>query len=133
MQGIMANEEDEYAIQYVSREEAIATAREQAARDLVVSESVISYVAFVPGMDDFCRCEFRTEASGGWVQSFRLLQATERNSEEQITDSRIREVAGAGRAISAIRLYRAKYGVGLADGKAGVERLLAGGQPPSRQ
>jgi hypothetical protein len=59
------------------------------------------------------------------VQSCRLLQSAERNADEQITDSRIREVAAAGRTISAIWLYGAKYGVGLADGKAGFERLLA--------
>ena len=120
----MPDEEDEYQMQYVTREQAIAAAREEAVRDLSESESVISYVAFVPGLQDFCRCEFRFEPPNGWVESCRMLTQQERTPEEQITDDRIRAAARSGNLISAIRLYRGKHGVGLAEGKAGVERLL---------
>src|SRR5688500_1893432 len=123
----MSEEEDDYPIQYLTREQAIAAAREQASRDLMESESVISYVAFVPDFADFCRCEFRFESPHGWVHSCRMLTAQERRPDEQITDERIRALAGSDDVITAIRLYRGKYGVGLAEGKAGVERLLRGG------
>ena len=123
----MYDEEDEYQIEYVTREQAIAAAREQATRDLAESDPVISYVAFVPGLEDYCHCEFRFEAPHGWAQSCRMLTPAERTPDEQITDDRILAVARAGNLISAIRLYRGLHGVGLAEGKAGVERLLRDG------
>ena len=123
----MSDEEDEFQIEYFTGEQAIAAARAQAARDLTESETVISYVAFVPGFEDFCRCEFRFEPPHGWVQSCRMLTPAERTPDEQITDDRIRAVAQAGNLISAIRLYRGLHGVGLAEGKAGVERLIREG------
>jgi hypothetical protein len=122
----MSDEEDEFQVEYLTREQAVAVAREQAARDLRESDSLISYVALVAGMEDFCWCEFRLESPNGWVQSFRMLRPDERLPHEQITDERIREVARSGNLIGAIRLYRGKRGVGLAEGKAGVERLLGG-------
>src|SRR5262245_49606884 len=103
--GRMSDEEDESQIEYLTREEAIAAAREQVTRDLTESESVISYIAFVPGMEDFCRCEFRFDPPHGWTQSCRMLTPAERTPDEQITDDRIRAVAQAGNVISAIRLY----------------------------
>jgi hypothetical protein len=120
----MPDQEDEYQIEYLTREQALAAAREQATRDLTESESVISYVAFVPGFEDYCRCEFRFEPPHGWAQSCRMLTTAERTPDEQITDDRILAVARSGNVISAIRLYRGLHGVGLAEGKAGVERLL---------
>ena len=120
----MSDEDDEYQIEYLTRDQATAAAREQATRDLTESESVISYVAFVPFLEDSCQCEFRLESPNGWVQSCRMLTPVERTPEEQITDDRIRAVAQAGNVITAIRLYRGLHGVGLAEGKVGVERLL---------
>src|SRR5262245_28742493 len=66
-----------------------------AKRDLVESDSKISYVAFVPGLEDFCRCELRSEGPDRWVCSYSSLPLKERNQDEQITDDRIREVAKA--------------------------------------
>jgi hypothetical protein len=120
----MPDEEDDCQIDYLTREQAVAAAREQATRDLVESEFVISYVAFVPGLEDYCHCEFRFEPPHGWAQSCRMLTPAERTADEQITDDHIRAVARAGNVISAIRLYRGRHGVGLAEGKAGVERLM---------
>ena len=73
----MRGNQDEYQIEYWTREQAIGTAREQATRDLIESESVISYVAFVSGLSDFCRCEFHLETPHGWVQSIRMLKPEE--------------------------------------------------------
>ena len=126
-EGRVPDEDDEFQVEYLSREEALAAARERATRDLVESESVISYVAFVAGLEDFCRCEFRFEPPHGWVQSGRMLGPAERTPDERITDDRIRAAARTGNVISAIRLYRGLHGVGLAEGKAGVERLLREG------
>lgn len=120
----MLGAEDEYQIEYLTHDQAVTIAREQAIRDLVESDSVISYVAFVPGVEDYCRCEFRFEPPHGWTQSYRMLTRAERTQDEQITEDRIRAVARSGNVISAIRLYRGLHGVGLAEGKAGVERML---------
>lgn len=124
----MANDEGEYRIQYLTREQTIVVARQQATRDLSESEAAISYVAFVPDLEDFCWCEFHLEAPHGWVLSCRMLTQEERRPDEQIADARIREVALAGNIITAIRLYRGKYNVGLAEGKAGVEQMLSESQ-----
>jgi hypothetical protein len=120
----MSNGEYEYGIAYFTREQAVTIARQQSIRDLNESESIISYVAFVPSLVDFCQCEFRLEVPHGWVQSCRMLAQEERGADEQITDAHIREVALSGNVIAAIRLYRGKYNVGLAEGKASVERML---------
>jgi hypothetical protein len=56
-----------------------------------------------------------------------MLQTNEREPDEQITDARIRNTAKSGKLISAIRLYRGKYSVSLAEAKAGLDRLLAEG------
>lgn len=122
----MSNDEDEFQIEHSTYEQAIAIARQQATRGLSESESIISYVAFVPGLEDFCRCEFRLEAPHGWVQSCQMLKQEEREPDEQITDARIREIALSGNAITAIRLYRGKYNVGLAEAKASVEQMISG-------
>ena len=119
-----ADEDDDFRPEYLSREQDIAVARSEARRDLRETESRIAYVAFVPGHEDFCLCEFHLEPPHGWVQSFRTLRPDERRADEQITDEHIRAVAASGNLIAAIRLYRTRYDVGLADGKAGVERLL---------
>lgn len=123
----MVNDEDEYHIEYWTHEQAVATARQQATRDLRESESIISYVAFVPSLGDFCRCEFRLEAPHGWVQSCRILTQEERGADEQITDAHIREVALSGNVITAIRLYRGKYNVGLLEAKTSVEQMISKG------
>jgi hypothetical protein len=93
----------------------------------VVTDSRISYIAFVPGWD-LCYCEFSLEAQNSWTQSWRMLQDEKRRPDERITDARIYSVAKAGNMITAIRLYRAKYKAGLVEGKAGVEKLLAEGR-----
>jgi hypothetical protein len=116
--------DDEYRIEYLTGEQALAVARQQATRELQESESMISYVRFVPELQDFCQCIFQLEAPHGWRLACRMLKPEERMPDEQISDTHIREVALSGNVISAIRLYRGKYNVGLAEGKAGVERLL---------
>ena len=68
----MPEEDDDSQIEYLSHEEALWAARAQATRDLVESESVISCVAFVGGLEDFCRCDFRFKLPHGWVRSFRI-------------------------------------------------------------
>ena len=105
---------------------SLAIARSEATRDLVVSEASIRYVAFDPNFEDYCYCEYVQEEYG-LVKTVRLLRNEERLPGEEIQDERIIEVARSGRLIQAIRLYRAKYQVGLAEGKAGVESLLKRG------
>jgi hypothetical protein len=120
----MNDENDE--IEYLTYAGALAIARSEAYRDLVAEESSIRYVAFDPNWDDYCYCEFRLE-KGGWIKTVRMLQNEERLPGEEIQDARIIELARSDKRLSAIRLYRAKYQVGLAEGKAGVEALLKQG------
>jgi hypothetical protein len=120
----MQREEHDNGIQHLTRDEAVRVARAQATRDLVESESSISYVAFVPDLQDYCLCEYRLEPPHGWVFSCRMLPLERRLPEEQIPDSRIVELARSGNILLAIHLYRGKYNTSLAEGKAGVERLL---------
>jgi hypothetical protein len=119
----MAEDQDEDEIEYLTRQQALTAAQRLASRDFNESESLISYVAYVPGLFDFCHCEFR-QFPRGWLGSYRMLEQNERQPEEQITDERICAAGGSGNIIAAIRLCRAKYGVGLAEGKARVEELL---------
>src|SRR5262245_25238 len=121
----MSSEEEEFEIEYLTREEALEIARSQALRDLSELDTKISYVAFVRDFEDYCYCEFTYDVSDGWVPSCRMLREGERLPEEQIADTHIARVAREGNIVSAIRLYRGKYGVGLAEGKAGVRRLLS--------
>lgn len=80
-------------------------------------------MAFVADLDDYCLCEFVQE-EGGWVKTVRVLRNDERAPGEEIPNTHIIALARAGNLLSAIRLYRAKHEVGLAEGKAGVEALL---------
>lgn len=105
-------------------EQAVKEARLNAKRDLIESGSVISYVAFVPDFEDYCHCELRFEPSRGWLLSCRVLAQQERAPDERITEDRVVALASAGKLMGAIRLYRGLYGVGLTEGRAGVERLL---------
>ena len=43
---------------------------------------------------------------------------------EVIQDLKIKALADEGNLITAIRLYRAKYGVGLAEAKNAVDKLI---------
>jgi hypothetical protein len=120
----MRGQKQDNEFQHLTRDEAVRAARAQATRDLVESESSISYVAFVPDLQDYCLCEYRLEPPYGWMFSCRMLPQEQRHPSEQITDLHIAQVARSGNRIAAIRLYRGKYGASLAEGTAGVERLL---------
>jgi len=120
----MSEEQNDSQIEYLTRDEAVQLARAQVKRDLTETESTIAYVAFIPGIEDFCRCEFRMNSPHGWVQTARLLATNERHPDEQITDERIVKLARTGNMISAIRLYRAKHAAGLLEAKTSVERLV---------
>jgi len=111
---------------YLSHKEARSYSLNAAARDLIESETCISYVAYLESFDDYCRCQFTLEEKRGWLLSCRMLGDDERLPEERITDARIVEVADRGGMLNAIRLYRAKYHSGLAEAKTGVESLIRG-------
>jgi hypothetical protein len=113
---------DEVEPRYVSYDEAVTTARAGALRDLHVTDHLISYV----GRDecgDLSHCEFRYEPGSGWALWSRLLLSSERLPGEEITDAKIVELAAAGDQLRALRLYRTKYGAGLAEAVAGLKRL----------
>ncbi len=117
--------DDEYTPQYVTREEAVAQASEMAERDLVIGESEISFVSFVPVLGDYCRSIFERVEVGQWQLSSRSLRSDEREPHELITDEAIVALARDGKTIGAIRLYRTKYDCDLAEAKRGLDSLLS--------
>ncbi len=110
-------------VEYLSKEEAEARAREIAIRDLQIGSSLIRCVAYFEGFFDYALVEFHQEPEG-WVQVFTCLPSEMRLENEVIQDSKIKNLADAGNLISAIRLYRAKYGVGLAEAKNAIDTIL---------
>lgn len=116
-------DEDFDEVRRFTQEQALAAAKEEALRDLTVSEDAIRYIAFVPEFDDYCECEYLRE-DAGWFKVVGLLEPARRLSGEEITDERMIQLARTGKKLSAIRMYRTKHGVGLLEGKLGVEGLL---------
>ena len=113
---------DEIEPQYVGYDEALATAKARAIRNLRESDRLISFVGYDES-GDLSHFEFRYEPGEGWALAWRLLLPNERLPGEEITDASIVELAEAGDQIRAIRLYRAKFGVGLMEAVAGLKRL----------
>lgn len=109
-------------VEYITTEEAISKAKEIAIRNLEIGSSLISCVAYFEGISDYALVEFHKE-SEGWVQVFTCLPNEMRLENEIIQDSKIKSLADEGNLISAIRLYRAKYSVGLAEAKSAVEKM----------
>ena len=90
-----------------------------------MTEKSISYVAYWPEMEDYTHVEYILDERHGWMEMRRALLADERLPGEMFTDERILQVARMGKMIQAIRLYRIKYGVGLREGAAAVDRLVS--------
>lgn len=111
-------------VEYITTEEAESRAREIAIRDLKIGSSHISCVGYFEGFSDYALVEFHKELEG-WVQVFTYLPNEMRLENEVIQDSKIKTLADEGNLISAIRLYRAKYGVELAEAKTAVEKMKA--------
>ncbi len=120
------DEEDDDEDGYLTRDEALQFAKENAIRDLLISGTRITYICYEKTFDDYCRAEITGEADQ-WTITLTALANEQRLADERITDEKIRLVAASGRIIGAIRLYRLKYGVGLLEGKQGVESLLRKG------
>jgi len=117
---------DDVQIERVTREQAVQLARAEAKRSYSEREDVISYVAYIAEMHAFCRCEFVVH-DGAWIKRYRLLTPAEWFPDEAIRDETILSLAESGNMVSAIRLYRARHGVGLKEGLVGVQRLLGEG------
>ena len=116
-------QDDDFEPEYHTREEAIRIARAESERALKEEPESISYVCYVPGFYDYCLCEF-VLGEGGWVKTMRGLTPGERLPAEEIQDERIRELAHSGNMVSAIRLYRSKYQVGLREAYDVLNLLL---------
>ena len=123
---MVPEQDDDGEVERFTREQAVQIAQAEAKRDFSEQEGIIRYVAYIPEMHAHCACEFVLH-EGTWLKSYRLLIPAEWQSDEEIRDETILDVARSGSMVSAIMLYRAKYGVGLKDGHAGVQRLLWGG------
>ncbi|MES2462614.1 MAG: hypothetical protein V4671_18685 [Armatimonadota bacterium] len=122
--GDQEHQDEEFEELYVTRDEARQIAGLEALRYLEESDNRIAYVSFVSDLQDYCLCEFRHHPPQGWSFSCRMLHPELRLPGEQISDALIAERARSGNMIAAIRLYRGKYDVGLAEAKIAVERLL---------
>ena len=117
-------DDEDIQLEYAGYDEALATAKARAVRDLHVDDRAIAFVGY-DDSGDLSHCEFRYEPGQGWALWSRLLRPDERLPGEEITDAKIVELAEAGDQIRAIRLYRAKNSVGLAEAVAGLKRLRA--------
>ena len=113
-------------VEYLSKAEAEARAREIAIRDLQIGSSLIRCVAYFESFFDYALVEFHQEPEG-WVQVFTCLPNEMRLENEVIQGSKIKNLADAGNLISAIRLYRAKHGVGLAEAKNAIDKIKVQG------
>ena len=107
---------------YLSKEEAEARARKIAIRDLQIGSSLIKCVAYSMGLFDYALAEFHQEPEG-WVQVFTRLPNEMRLENEVIQDSKIKTLVHQGNLISAVGLYRAKYGVRLAEAINAIETI----------
>jgi hypothetical protein len=103
---------------------ALVEAQSLPHRDLSVTESQITCIAYVPELRDFFRCCWRAESVPPWQLSCEPLPPSERFAEELIQDSHIVAAAREGDRILALRLYRLKYSADLATAVRGLEWLL---------
>ena len=115
--------EDEFEVEYHSREAAVALAKANALRSYEEVGDTIRYVAYVDESYDYCLCEFIKEPEG-WVKTYRALTPAERLPSEEVRDELITKLARSGNMVASIRLYRAKYQVGLKEAFAAVQSLL---------
>jgi len=113
---------DSEDLQYFTRDQALAIARAEAARSLIDRGHGVSYVTFDATFHDYCLVEFVPEGDG-LLKVSRCLTSAERIDGEEILDARIRSLASAGQLVTAIRLYRTKYGVGLAEARDAVSAM----------
>src|SRR5690348_6789894 len=97
--------EDEFEVEYHSREAAVAMAKAEALRSYQEFDDTLRYVAYVDESYDYCLCEFVKEANG-WVKTYRSLTPAERLPTEEIRDDLIAKLASSGNMVAAIRLYR---------------------------
>src|SRR5690349_15981041 len=121
-----ADGRDDDELERYTREEAIRIARAEAKRGYSEREDRIRYIAYVAAARAFCHCEF-VAYEGAWIKTYRLLAPAEWLPDEVIQDRAIFDLARSGNMVSAVALYRAKHGVGLKEGLAGVQGLLEGG------
>lgn len=111
-------------VEYLTTKEAESRAKEIAIRNLKIGSSHISCVGYFEGFSDYALVEFLKKPEG-WIQVFTCLPYEMRLENEVIQDSKIKALAMESNLISAIRLYRAKYGVGLVEAKNAVEKMKA--------
>jgi hypothetical protein len=123
---MVADSREEDYTERFTREEAIQIARAESKRDYSEQDDAIRYVAYISEVHAFCLCEFAIHKDA-WIKTYRLLMPTEWLPDEAIEDETIINVAQSGHIVSAVLLYRVKYGVGLRDGLLGVQRLIGEG------
>lgn len=110
---------------FLSREDGRAFAARECHRDLLETESVISYVRNAEDFDDFCRVQISFDSQERGTYTIQLLPLSEREPDEMLDDAKIADVARRGRRINAVRLYRHLHQCPLAEaiqGVAGLER-----------
>lgn len=112
-------------IETLTLSEAQSLAQSTASRDLRETETAISFVGYSNALADYCFFELRRQAPDAWTVTLRSLTSEERLPDEEISDTKITQLARSGNLLGAIRLFRTKHEVGLTQAKAGVEHLLA--------
>jgi hypothetical protein len=114
--------DDDFEVEYHTREVAVEMAKAEALRSYEEVGDAIRYVAYVDEFYDYCLCEFLREHDG-WLKTYRALTPAERLQSEEIQDELIVKLTKCGNMVAAIRLYRTKHQVGLKEAFAAVQGL----------
>ncbi len=109
--------------EFLTREQTLAPVDPETVRDYLDNPDSVSFIAYVTNAQDYCRCEW-VKIDGNWEFSFQILPDDERLEREVVTDERIASVALSGGKITAVRMYRTKYGASLSDALKAVDEMM---------
>ena len=92
-------------------------------RMILEEDNKIVFAAYMEHEFDYSKVELN-KTEKGWSAVGFLLPETERVDGEELTDKCIEKAALSGYTIQAIKLYRAKYNIGLKEAKEAVEAII---------
>ncbi len=105
---------------FLTRDEANAFAVRDSHRDLIVVDSLISYVTYSGDFDDYCRVQITFDERDRGTYTIQLLPLEDRTAKELVDDSKILAIAKRDRRLNAVRLYRHHHRCTLAEA---IERV----------
>lgn len=100
---------------FLTRDEAREFVSRECHRDLIETDSTISYVRYTDDFDDYCRVQITFDDQERGMYAIQLLPLNEREPSEMLDDAKIKDVAARDRRLNAVRLYRHLHQCSLAD------------------